>query len=64
MIDAFAVGIPARDESERIVATIEALTRAARSSPAPVHVSIAADRCRDDTEALARHALARNATAF
>jgi hypothetical protein len=64
MIEAFAVGIPARDEAERIVDMIDALTRAASNSPAPVHVAIAADHCRDDTEALARDALERGRAAF
>lgn len=57
MIDTFAVGVPARDEAARVGATIDALAVAARRSPAPVHLVIAADRCRDGTERMARRAL-------
>jgi len=57
VIKAFAVGIPARDEADRIVKAVQALARAAQRSPAPVHVVVAADRCDDATEPLARAAL-------
>jgi hypothetical protein len=57
VIEAFAVGVPARDEAKRIVDTIDALAGAAREAPAPVHLVVAADRCADATEALARQAM-------
>jgi len=57
VIDAFAVGLPARNESDRIVASIDALARAARRSSAPVHLVVVADRCEDATELVARDAL-------
>jgi hypothetical protein len=60
VIEAFAVGVPARDESKRIVDTIDALAGAAREAPAPVHLVVAADRCADATEALARQAMMRH----
>jgi len=58
-IRAFAVGLPARDEADHIVASIEALDRAAAVTPIPVHLAVVADRCGDATDALARAAVER-----
>lgn len=57
MIEAFAVGLPCRNEADGIVSAIEALAEAAHRSPAAVHVVIAADCCRDGTDRLAARAL-------
>ena len=64
MIEAFAVGIPARDEEDRIVNAIRALARAAHRSPAPVHVVVSADSCQDDTQQLAHLALRAERPSF
>ena len=48
---AIAVGVPARDEQDRIAAGLAALSRAARKVAVDVHVVVAADRCRDRTAA-------------
>ncbi len=48
-----AVVIPARNEAQRIVACLAAVSRAQVQLGAPVRVVVIADRCQDDTEVLA-----------
>lgn len=62
MISAVGVVVPARDEQPTIVACLRALTTAltALSSTLEVTVCVIADRCRDDTAALAAKALPDN----
>jgi hypothetical protein len=59
MITAFAVGVPARDEVERIESALRSLGLAARSSPVPVHLAVTADSCADRTHDSAVAALHR-----
>lgn len=54
-----AVVVPARDEAAVLGGCLAAVARAAsRVRPAPVHVIVVADRCRDGTVAVAAEALA------
>lgn len=54
MIARLAVVIPARDEEDLIAAALEAVSSAAARVVVPVRTFVVADRCRDDTERIAR----------
>lgn len=57
-LEAMVVGIPARDEQDRIDACVRSVLRAAECVSLPVVLVVAADRCRDLTEERARLAFA------
>jgi cellulose synthase/poly-beta-1,6-N-acetylglucosamine synthase-like glycosyltransferase len=54
---AVAVGIPARDEADRIEACVRSVVAAVRHLRRPAAIVVAADRCRDATAAVAAAAL-------
>ena len=53
-IVAVVVAIPARDEAATISTCLASIAEAARRCPVPVHVTVAADACHDDTASIAR----------
>jgi cellulose synthase/poly-beta-1,6-N-acetylglucosamine synthase-like glycosyltransferase len=56
-IAGIAVGVPARDEAERVVACLRSLLTATHSVAVPVSIVVAADSCTDDTADRARSVL-------
>jgi hypothetical protein len=58
-IRAMAVAVPARNEGAHIERCLRAIGMAAKACPVPVFLTVAADRCHDDTVALAQRAVGR-----
>ncbi len=58
ILEGIAVGIPARDEADRIEACLRSVLGAARLAEVPIAVVVAADACRDQTAAIAAAVLA------
>lgn len=54
-----AVVVPAHNEDALLPGCLRALHRAAHRAPAPVHIVVVADRCTDNTRAVAEIAAAR-----